>query len=292
MVSEDKPTPNSLQCMNVWCSNGVTRTQLSVTGMDVFIRSAPWHGEQQGGDVYLVSMCACAEISRYILADVSGHGASVAPLTQRLRKLMYKHINHPDQTHAAQALNREFSAIEDEGWFATALLLTYLPESDHLVICNAGHPPPLWYQHKQNNWQWVKNETNTTIPGMDLPLGVLPGTTYQQSAIQLEPNDRIVLFSDGLTEVRKADGTQLGMEGFREAVVALDPEALDLASQIIQATSAQSSQPDDDQTVVVLHHNGLAPPPQTQWEKITTMARLIGVKANTLMDSIRHSATG
>lgn len=290
LSEESKTAPASLQCMNVWCGNGICETDFSVTGMDVSVRSTPWHGEKQGGDVYLVSMCACASISRYILADVSGHGAAVAPLTQRLRKLMYKHINHPDQTYAAQALNREFAELRNQGRFATALLLTYLPESDHLIICNAGHPPPLWYKHATKSWQWLENETNTTIPGMDLPLGVLPGTTYQQSAVQLEPDDRVVLFSDGLMEAQKADGTQLGMEGFCEAVVALEPEAPGFATRIMETTSNQQCQSDDDQTVVVLRHNGSAAPEQTLRERISVMTRLIGVRAGGLVDSLRQKA--
>ena len=288
--SENDTAPASLQCMNVWCGNGICETDFSVTGMDVSVRSTPWHGEKQGGDIYLVSMCACASISRYILADVSGHGVAVAPLTQRLRKLMYKHINHPDQTYAAQALNREFTELRNQGRFATALLLTYLPENDHLIICNAGHPPPLWYKHSTKTWQWVENETKTTVPGMDLPLGVLPGTTYQQSAIQLEHNDRIVFFSDGLTEAQKTDETQLGMEGFCEAVVALNAEAPDFATQIMQTTSNQHCQPDDDQTVVVLRHNGSAAPAQSLRERISAMTRLIGVKAGAVVDYVRDKA--
>ena len=170
------------------------------------------------------------------------------------------------------------------------MLLTYLPESDHLIICNAGHPPPLWYKHSTKTWQWVENETKTTVPGMDLPLGVLPGTTYQQSAIQLEHNDRIVFFSDGLTEAQKTDETQLGMEGFCEAVVALNAEAPDFATQIMQTTSNQHCQPDDDQTVVVLRHNGSAAPAQSLRERISVMTRLIGVKAGAVVDYVRDKA--
>jgi len=291
-VSTGTTTPTTLQCMSVWSGNDLCNKRLSVTGMDVHVCSQPSCGENEGGDIYSVSMCACAAISRYILADVSGHGASIAPVTQRLRKLMYKHINHPNQTRAAQALNQEFSVLAKMNLFATALLLTYLPETDHLIICNAGHPPPLWYRASLGVWQPIKHETMTTVPGMDLPLGVLPGTLYHQSAVMLEPDDLVVLFSDGLMENPNAQGERLGWEGFRALVATLDPDPHTLGEAVLQATSSPHQEADDDRTIVVLKHNASDPPSQTIGEKVSAMTRMVRVKASLLLEELGTKVRG
>lgn len=122
--SESHAEPRGLQCLEVWGGNAPANTSLAVTGIDVTIWSQPWQNQPRGGDIFLASMCACAAISRFMLADVAGHGEQVAPLAQRLRKLMAKHVNQPDQNRLAQKINREFAEHAKDGRFATALLLT------------------------------------------------------------------------------------------------------------------------------------------------------------------------
>ena len=285
-TSDTADEVTSLQCMNVWGGNEPTHSALGVTGIDVTVRCRPWHDEEQGGDLYLVSMCACATISRFILADVAGHGMRVAPLARRLRRLMYKHINRPDQTHVARSLSSEFADLEASGRFATALLLTYLPETDHLIVCNAGHPPPLWYRQCDQAWHTIdaNDPAVAEVADPNFPIGVLPGTAYEQCAIQLDPGDLIVLYSDGLIEAAAPTGERmLGVEGLRTLLAKLSPEPTTLADHLLdQVSPPQNGAADDDQTVVVLHHNAENPPQQSMSEKLAVLARMIGVKASLL----------
>jgi hypothetical protein len=62
--------------MEIFGSNQAADNAFSSPGLDIWVYSRP-HGEAaSGGDVYYVSLCGGGVITRFILADVSGHGAS------------------------------------------------------------------------------------------------------------------------------------------------------------------------------------------------------------------------
>ncbi|MAG17616.1 MAG: hypothetical protein CMJ21_06045 [Phycisphaerae bacterium] len=61
-------------------------------------------------------------LSRFVLTDVSSHGASAGKLAKKLRDLMHKHFNTLGQSDFARALNEEFSNIASTGKCAMAVL--------------------------------------------------------------------------------------------------------------------------------------------------------------------------
>jgi len=135
-----------------------------------WVSSTPYAGDADGGDIHYVSMCGAGRISRFAVADISGHGSAAGELAGRLRRLMRKHIRTPDQTAFAQAINDEFLRLEHGGHFATALLTTYSAPTDHLIICNAGHPRPMWYHNATQTWSLL----NQDMPGLSAELQNLP----------------------------------------------------------------------------------------------------------------------
>ena len=147
-----EPDVHTLQCMEIWGGNQRVKNAFSVPGIDAWIFAEPFEGNLQGGDLHYISMCGAGNISRFAVADIAGHGANVGALAGRLRKLMRKHINTLDQTRFARAINHEFSKLSKAGSFATALLTTYFAPTDHLIICNAGHPRPLIYRADSQTW--------------------------------------------------------------------------------------------------------------------------------------------
>lgn len=144
------PATPSLQCMEIWGGIEAVDTALSLTGLDAWVYARPHGGGQAGGDVHYLSMCGSGRIVRLGLADVSGHGVSVSEIAGTLRTLMRRHINTPDMTRFMRALNGAFVEHTQDGagsgHFATALLATYYAPTDHLLLCNAGHPRPLWWR--------------------------------------------------------------------------------------------------------------------------------------------------
>ena len=89
---------------------------------------------KQGGDVHYVTLCGGGLITRIVVADVSGHGSSVAEFSSSLRSLLRKHINNKSQSRLVERLNQEFAEMARLRRFATAVVATYLTSTDELSI--------------------------------------------------------------------------------------------------------------------------------------------------------------
>ena len=270
-----------LECMEIWGGNRPFDNALSVPGIDAWVFSSVFEGDERGGDVFYVSLCGGGKIARFLIADVAGHGRSVDATAQALHKLMRKHINTLDQTRFARSLNREFAGGgEDPGVFATALLTSYFAPSDHLVICNAGHPKPLWYAAGAGQWRWLDADVPDRAGEVaNLPLGIVQPTQYEQFGIKLGVGDLVVIYSDSLIEATAPQGGQLGEDGLLGLVAGLnaaDPQAFVNALPRAVEAFRGGRAPEDDQTIIVLHHNGADPPRQSIGEKLTVIGRMLG----------------
>ncbi|UCD75174.1 MAG: serine/threonine-protein phosphatase [Phycisphaerales bacterium] len=272
---------HALQCMEVWGGNREIQSGITVPGIDGWISSEPYHAQERGGDIHYLSLCGMGKISRFTIADVSGHGDSAADVADRLRALLRKHINTVDQTKLARALNREFNRLAESGRFATALLATYFAPTDHLIICNAGHPRPLWYSAETNTWRLLDEHMSWQAESVrNLPLGVIQPTEYSQFAVKLGRGDLVLLYTDSLIEARDRDGARLGEAGLLELAADIGPTEPEVFVQELtgRADAHRGGEaPDDDQTLLVLHHNGESPPPPSMSEKIRIMAKMVGL---------------
>ncbi len=274
-----KPPTHSLQCLDVWGGNNSFDGSISVPGLDVWVWSQPYQSQAHGGDIHYISMCRCHSISRFVIADVSGHGEEVDELARQLRKLMRKHINTPDQTQLVRSLNRAFDRLKQESRFATALLATYYPPTDHLIICNAGHPPPIWFNKASGVWRFLTSDVSSPADSVtDLPLGVINKTTYTQFAVKLGVGDIVLVYTDPLIESMNPAGKMLGSQGLMELAAGLDTDDPQAVCQNLLGKLTEyrnGSPPDDDQTLLVLSHNASDPPKLSLAEKLRVMTKML-----------------
>src|SRR5271154_1098630 len=147
----DKPTER-MQCMEVWGGSQLTARGVELGGLDAWVYSKPYGGGQHGGDVYYASSCATGRNTRLLLADVAGHGNTVAATAADLRTLMRRFVNRLDQTEFVRLLNQQFADLSKDGTFATALVTTFFSPAHRMTVCNAGHPRPLLYRAAENEW--------------------------------------------------------------------------------------------------------------------------------------------
>ena len=138
-----------MQCMEVWGGNELADQGVVMAGLDAWVYCKPYQGEVGGGDVYYVSACATGRITRLLIADVSGHGSAVSETAAQLRALMRQYVNYLDQTQFVRSLNEKFTALTADACFATAVVTTFFAPTNRLILCNAGHPPPLLYRGRQ-----------------------------------------------------------------------------------------------------------------------------------------------
>lgn len=255
---------HTLSCREIWGGVSAVDQAVAVPGIDARIISRPYGEARSGGDIHYVGLCGHGVLSRFVVADVSGHGGAVAEMAGMLRSLMARHMDTPDQSEMVRAMNAEFHEQEEAGNFATAVVMSYLAPDDHLVVVNAGHPRPLWRRRSENRWRLLTGELSESVAELtDLPLGVVARTGYRQFAVHLDPGDLVVVYTDPLIEAESPAGEVMGERGLLRLATELDagsPETV--GPDLIEAAEHfQGGAPlDDDVTVLVLHHNGDDPP--------------------------------
>lgn len=280
-MSKDE-AQHEVRCLEIWGGTQAVETMLKLPGIDAWVFSQPHAGDEEGGDVHYVSSCFTGRVSRFAVADVSGHGTSVSGLSAKLRRLMRKHINHLDQTGFAKVLNEEFTASTEAGIFATAVMLSYFAPTDHLIVCNAGHPRPLWYDASEKHWRLLDHtlQDASGLPN-NLPLGLIDPTAYLQFAVKLSQDDLILIYTDSLIEASAGgNGALLGEAGLLQLVEQLpmdNPEKM--GKQLLSRIAAyRGGQPaDDDQTLIVLHHNASEVPRRPIRNSIRYIASMLGL---------------
>ncbi|WP_232816415.1 PP2C family protein-serine/threonine phosphatase [Paracoccus zhejiangensis] len=149
--------------------------------------------------------------------DVSGHGVTAALLTARLAAHLSGSTEQNVALRAAQAGTEAVSPLALAQFFNTMLLEetqtdTYFTmvyadldfHSGELRGVQAGHPHPL-----------VQRRTGEIEPVGDggMPIGVLARPRFDEFRLRLNPGDRLLIASDGITEATDPDGNLLGDEG-------------------------------------------------------------------------------
>ena len=275
-----KDDVHQLDCLDVWGGSRRVNRQAYVTGMNVWVSSEPASSDR-GGDLYLISMCGGAKISRFLLADVAGHDAAAADVADDFHKLLRKHINKQDQTKLAVALNRDFEKQSTVGRFVTALLATFIPQTGHLVICNAGHPRPLWYQADKKMWTYLDAvHAHTDDVPRNLPIGVIPETDYVQFATEFLPGDLLLTYTDGVTEAMPDGGRMLGEAGLLEMVSTLDVRdphgMIDQLTRRLHAFTGGKMR-HDDVTMMLMSPDGAQPQRQPLAKQFKVLGKMMGV---------------
>jgi serine phosphatase RsbU (regulator of sigma subunit) len=246
--------------MEVWGGSQLTARAVELGGLDTWVFSKPFGQSEFGGDVYYASSCATGRISRLLLADVAGHGHSVAGTAVELRTLMRRFVNRLDQTEFVRLLNQQFAALSKHGAFATAIVTTFFAPSRRLTVCNAGHPRPLLYRSAQRQWDLLGHlESSAPSAPSNLPLGILAGSEYEQFDVQLEAGDCLLSYTDALIESCDADGEMLGEAGLLRIMRLLgDVPAEELIETLLGEIARRYPEnlSEDDVTVLVMRANG------------------------------------
>jgi len=248
-----------MSCMEVWGGSQLTTRGVEMGGLDAWVYSKPYGEAHRGGDVYYASSCATGRITRLLLADVAGHGTSVASTAANLRTLMRRFVNRLDQTEFVRLLNQQFAALSEAGTFATAIVSTFFAPTQRLIVCNAGHPRPLLYQAAKGQWVFLGAEAQNDAAPNNIPLGIIDVTEYEQFDVELEAGDCVLSYTDALIESRDADGEMLGEAGLLRIMRHLgDVEPQLLTKTLLReiADRYPENLTEDDVTVLLVRANG------------------------------------
>jgi serine phosphatase RsbU (regulator of sigma subunit) len=196
-----------------------------------------------GGDYFdLVAVSPSAW--SMVIADVAGKGVSSALMASFLQGAF---LNAAASGGIAQVLSRinDFLAERaDHGKYATVFYAT-LDSAGRLEYSNAGHCAPLLVRQSG-----VIENLQTT----SMPVGLVPGAPFGTEHCALLPGDRIVLYTDGVTEAQDDNEDFFGKQRLREAVkkaAALDCAGMhDVIQQALKDFTGGAEQSDDITLVV------------------------------------------
>ena len=201
-----------------------------------------------GGDFALVNSQDGEHIS-LLVGDVSGHGIGSALVANRIYSETMGHLrNGMPFIDIFAELNRFLIEDIDAGMFITVAAASIDTHLHRMVFAGAGHPPAMLV---------CRGQSPLLLESRSAILGVLPDAvdTTPSLELQLEPGDRIVLYTDGITEVFNSRGEMLGIEGIREIVHQTSTlSAQEMKQGILDGVAAwRSGPPSDDVSLVLVH---------------------------------------
>ena len=258
MLIQEGDQPYRLACLELHGGNQAGSYAAELPGLAGWVSCRPL-GTSGGGDLYYLTACNHGVIARVALADVAGHGETVSSAAVRLRDALREHVDHWDQSMLIRRLNESILKGAPHSRFATAFLASFYRESGELLFTNAGHQPPLWYRAAANEWSLLLDSTPYSKEIVDLPLGMIAGTSYSQTAVQLEVGDLLLLYTDGINESADESGEQLGLDGLLSIARGLPVESAAAAGQGLLSAVERfrgAVPPADDETVVALERRG------------------------------------
>ena len=209
--------------------------------------AARWRTARQvGGDFYDVMELPGGRFG-FFIADVADKGIPAALFMSLTRTLVRAAII--DTESPAEALRRVNDLLipdTQQGMFVTAVYAVLYPESGRLVYANAGHNPPLWLNAGGN----IERLTRT-----GMALGVIEGTDIDERMIELENNDSLFLYTDGLSEAFSPAGDLFGEE---RIIAVLEIEQTRSAERVLQSIEGEldefvgDEEQSDDLTMLLL----------------------------------------
>lgn len=161
-----------------------------------------------GGDFYAITKI---DENNYwfIMADVMGHGVSAALFTMYLNLLWQDYVTSAETVAelASQINDRLYKLFSENFYFAVATCGKIDLNANTVTIAGAGNPSPLLF-HKDGSCE------TTELPGT--PLGMMPNAECAEQTTNFSPGDKLLIFTDGATEIFNTDKQQLETDGLEK----------------------------------------------------------------------------
>lgn len=169
-----------------------------------------------GGDTYDVVMLKTGECAFWV-ADVSGKGIGAALLMTTLQTELRALVRaEPDLARLAAELNAKVNVVAPLGTYATLFLGVLSAEEERLRYINAGHVPPVWMNRR------ISDAREFEPSGM--PVGLLPGSTYNIGEWPFKQQERLAVFSDGVTDAENTAGLTYESDGLYTSLASINAQ--------------------------------------------------------------------
>jgi PAS domain S-box-containing protein len=205
-------------------------------------------GSQVGGDWYDVVVQPDGRIL-LIIGDVAGRGIEAASTMGQLRSALRAYaLDGHSPSALLERLNAFQIGLRNRG-MTTLGLVSVDPEGQTLRYAKAGHPPALLVL-PDGGRIWLDQ-----VPGV--PLGAIDDPVYAESEMELPPGSTLILYTDGLVELR-TEPLDRGFERLEASTVGA-PDGIDALCDAIVTGTLADPNVNDDVTLLVLRTLGGAP---------------------------------
>jgi len=217
-------------------------------GFELAVKARP--AEIVGGDIYDVVSFGPDAIG-VCVADATGHGLPAALQARDVIIGLRMGIEQQLRMVATvEKLSRILAGSSAPGRYVS-LFFGEIDRDGHLLYINAGHPPPLLIRA---GGKVERLRTSGPILGIDRR----PPHPWKRLFERLEKGDLLALYTDGLTEVRRADGEELGSERLARVLKRNLREPLPrLCEQVFAEVDAfdEAQAALDDQTLLLIRRS-------------------------------------
>ncbi|HKX29623.1 MAG TPA: PP2C family protein-serine/threonine phosphatase, partial [Blastocatellia bacterium] len=221
----------------------------TIEGLDLAAVCQP--SREVGGDLYDFITLPEGRLA-IVVADVSGKGVPASlymTLTKGLLDSVLEDVTDPGEV--LREVNRHLYEVCRRKVFVTLFLGIIDPARRTLVYARAGHNPTVYCRASDRLTQLLKS------PGMGLGLnnGKIFNSSLKVATLQLEPDDTLLFYSDGITEAMNGKREEYGEERLMKLAAGIDGLPAAQVCNFVMADVEKflgSVQPQDDQTLVVV----------------------------------------
>ena len=180
-----------------------------------------------------------------VVEDATGHGvpaALVMSTTCGMLRAVALSVDSPGEVLAR--VNEALSARIPPSMFVTCFYAILEPKSGRLLYANAGHDLP--YLRRG----WGAEE----LRARGMPLGFMPGMSYEEKEVMLGAGEGVLFYSDGLVEAHDPEGEMFGFPRLRALIAehAEEGALVDFLMEKLHSFTGEGWEQEDDITLVTL----------------------------------------
>lgn len=212
--------------------------------------------EKIGGDFFDIFPIPGGKLLFYV-ADVSGHGIPAALVTTMLKiSLINISFETSNPSEIIERLNERIRIINSDANQVMANYLTIftsvVDKEGNMVYSSGGHPKPILYNSKTRTFEELPDAQGAIV-------GIIQPELYSCTASNfvLKDGDKMILYTDGVTERRNLSNKELELEGLKKIFAECVDRNLSgkkLLAQILSEIDrfAEGVPPRDDFTILLV----------------------------------------
>lgn len=211
-------------------------------GVELYALMKP--AQYVGGDVYDFHRIDNENVAVFV-GDVSDHGMASALFAAEAISIFRGLIQSgSNPEHVMRKLNEQLCKYNNSQYFMTAILAIYNLEKGIVSYVNAGHGYGLV--------AGTEGAEAIDHRNADRVLGVFETVDYRVKRLNVKPGDTIIIYTDGIAEVKDRDSREFGMKGVMEIASQRLDSPKEYCEKIIEAaeTFSCTSTREDDMTVL------------------------------------------